>query len=93
MLAYSARQFDAISGFQTSERTLAHSSRALKLVSKRIREPSFECEDGLVMAVAVLAFAEVCMHIAVLSVLTLYSSGDLERMSLLNGTGSPFGRY
>ena len=61
MLAYSARQLDSMRGSQISKRAIIHSSWTLRLIRESIREPSFECEDGLVLAVALLAFAEVNM--------------------------------
>jgi hypothetical protein len=50
-------------GSQASKNALSHSSRTLRLVYERIKEPAFKCEDGLVMAVALLAFAEVRIHV------------------------------
>jgi hypothetical protein len=59
MLAYSARQLDSMAGSQISTRALKHSSATLRLIYERLRDPYFGCEDGLVMAVALLAFTEV----------------------------------
>ncbi len=67
MLAYSARQLDSMRAADASKRALGHSSQTLRLIHDRIREPAFECEDGLVMAVALLAFAEVHRGLIVLT--------------------------
>ncbi|KAE8447895.1 hypothetical protein EG329_010124 [Mollisiaceae sp. DMI_Dod_QoI] len=58
VLAYSAQQLDSMSEVQISKRALHHSSRTLRLIHERIREPDFKCDDGLVMAIAFLAFNE-----------------------------------
>lgn len=59
MLAFSARQHDSLSGSEASRNALAHSMQTLRLVYERVRDPAFKCEDGLVLAIALLAFAEV----------------------------------
>ncbi|KAN0089120.1 hypothetical protein V8E51_019380 [Hyaloscypha variabilis] len=58
VLAYSAQQLDSMSDVQISKRALHHSSRTLRLIHERIREPLFKFDDGLVMAIAFLAFTE-----------------------------------
>ena len=59
MLAYSAQQLDSMSNAQISKRALRHSSRTMRLIYERISKPPFKCDDGLVMAIAFLAFTEV----------------------------------
>ncbi|KAE9376076.1 hypothetical protein N431DRAFT_556330 [Stipitochalara longipes BDJ] len=58
VLAYSALQLDSMTDVQLSKRALRHSSRTLRLIHERIIEPLFKCDDGLVMAIAFLAFTE-----------------------------------
>ena len=59
MLAYSARQIDSMRSSQTSKSAIVYSSWTLRLIRETIREPSFECGDGLILSVALLAFGEV----------------------------------
>jgi len=91
VLAYSAQHLASMSDVQISERALRHSSRTLRLIHERIREPPFKCDDGLVMAIAFLAFTEVNITFMALfqyrSILTIDLSAGLEMTRLLNGTG------
>jgi hypothetical protein len=97
VLAYSAQQLDSMSDVQISKRALRHSSQTLRLIHERIREPLFKCDDGLVMAIAFLAFTEVNITFMVsfqyISILTIDPSAGLEIMRLLNGTGLPWASF
>lgn len=97
VLAYSAQQLDSMGDFQISKRALRHSSRTLRLIHERIREPVFKCDDGLVMAIAFLAFTEVNITFMAsfqyISVLTIDLSAGLEMTRLLNDTGLPWASF
>ena len=97
VLTYSAQQLDSMSNVQTSKRALRHSSRTLRLVQGRLGGPLFKCDDGLVMAIAFLAFTEVNITFIALvlyvSMLTMDFSAGLEMRQLLDGTGLPWASF
>jgi hypothetical protein len=86
-----------MSDVQISKRALHHSSRTLRLIHERIREPLFKFDDGLVMAIAFLAFTEVNIKFLAsfqyISILTIDPSAGLEMTRLLNGTGLPWASF
>jgi hypothetical protein len=97
VLAYSAQQLDSMSDVQISKRALRHTSLALRLIRERLTDPLFKCDDGLMLAIALLAFKEVNIKPMVsfqyISILTIDPSAGLEMTRLLNATGLPWGSF
>lgn len=88
---------DSMSEVQISKRALRHSSGTLRLIHERIREPLFKCNDGLMMAVALLLFIEVSVTflepLKYISILIIDPSAGLEMTRLLNSTGLPWASF